>query len=813
MNTKLLVLSALALFSTSSLVAQVSNVIRGKVVDENNKPLSAITITVGKQSVKSKADGTFEIATRKEGAITLRISSIGYRPIIVNKIINKEDLDLENILLISNDNELDEVEVFGARKRQPKGLESITRMPLKPSDQIQSISIISSKLISEQGALTITDAVRNVPGVTLFGSYGGVRESMSTRGFRGIPVLKNGVRMDSQFQTAAGVADMQGVESIQVIKGSAAITQGVITDIGNAGGVINLATKTPDFIDAGEVQVRAGSWGHFRPTFDFQTVLNDENTVAIRLNGAYERNDSYRKIVNSNRVYINPSLTWKPNDKTTIILEGDYLNDNRTPMTSAVNLAGIDTEALWLIPYDKFLGFRDDKNNTEMSSFMARFERKLSENFKLRAAFARSSFQVDNQVTSATAVRNSNYEQFNRSVSRSLRDDKNTTFQLDLVGQDVKTGGITHTMQVGVDYRIADATTTALGRWVGVADSSTGVVRNTFTSSFPIDVIRLEDNFTNDMPTNLAFEKNNPVNAYYNTFGVLAQDVITFNSYLKAILGLRYSQITNIVKASSSSSVGSAWNPSLGIMVSPIKQVNLFGSYTTSTSLRSEANLMNNGERIGPSTTNQYEFGIKSDWLDDKLRFNFTYFHINTGNLSNAEYVEGTNNPTGYYFKAGDLKRNGVEVELNGRILENLQVMLGYAYLNARYENSPSYVNGSAPMNAPKHTGNAWIQYKFNQYALNGLSLAFGAYYVGDRPVNEHSLNPDGHGSPVGTKPFDMPAYLTLNAQVGYEYQKVTTRVYINNIANEIGFNSYFRGGFINQTDPRNVSVAVSYKF
>ena len=120
-------------------------------------------------------------------------------------------------------------------------------MPLRPSEQIQSISVISDKVIAEQGALTITDAVRNVPGVTLFGSYGGVKESMSLRGFRGIPVLKNGVRTDSQFQTASIQTDMMGVESIQVIKGSAAITQGVITDLGNAGGVINVVTKTPKF--------------------------------------------------------------------------------------------------------------------------------------------------------------------------------------------------------------------------------------------------------------------------------------------------------------------------------------------------------------------------------------------------------------------------------------------------------------------------------------------------------------------------------------------------------------------------------------
>ena len=145
--------------------------------------------------------------------------------------------------------------------------------------------------------------------------------------------------------------------------------------------------------------------------------------------------------------------------------------------------------------------------------------------------------------------------------------------------------------------------------------------------------------------------------------------------------------------------------------------------------------------------------------------------------------------------------------------MPNLQVMLGYAYLDAKYEKSPSYVDGSAPMNAPKHTANGWIYYTVDRSALKGLSIGLGTYYVGKRPVNEYSLRPDGHGSPTGTEPFDMPAYTTVNVQVAYTYQRVTARFFANNIFDEIGYNSYFRGGYINQIDPINFAGVVSYKF
>lgn len=132
---------------------------------------------------------------------------------------------------------IDEVELFGEKKKKEKGMEVITRMPLKVRDQIQSISVISHKAIEDMGALTITDAAKNIPGVVLFSTYGGGAESMSIRGYRGTPVLKNGVLMNSDFRTSSMTADMQGVESMQVIRGSVAVTQGIGSALGAAGGV------------------------------------------------------------------------------------------------------------------------------------------------------------------------------------------------------------------------------------------------------------------------------------------------------------------------------------------------------------------------------------------------------------------------------------------------------------------------------------------------------------------------------------------------------------------------------------------------
>lgn len=794
--------------------------IRGKVSDENGEPIESATVMVRElqKGVSTDSNGNYELKGLPQRIVLVTVSFVGYEN-------NRKEVDLTkggdivlNFDMVLNTN-LNAIEVFGERFKQPEKLDAITRMPLRPSEQIQSISIISQKMIAQQGVLTVTDAVRNVAGVTLFGSYGGVRESLSIRGYRGVPVLKNGVRVDSDFRTGALASDMSGVESVQVIKGSAAITQGIGNDLGSPGGVINVVTKTPKFVNSGEVTMRVGSWGQVRPTFDVQSVLGEKRTVAMRLNGAYERADGFRKHLSMNRVYINPSLEWRPDSKTRITLELDYLNENKTPDLGTVNLAIDSVEALYKMPRNKFLGFKTDNVNNKTLTYAARVTRELADKLSIRAAYFASSYNVDNTSAKLSSIKGEPYNMKARSIARSLRDDQNSTFQLDFVGQDVYTGSIKHTFQVGFDYRMTNLMTDSYGYYP--IDPKTG--KRKFQASVPIDVIDVLGSISNIfvMPSaaSLGVSKDSLwvlgelVTSAESSYGFMAQEVMTINEYVKAILGLRYSYKSSNDNKSVGQTTGDAWNPMLGIMLTPLKNVNVFGSYTTTTSIRSAANKMSNGEEIGASPTRQYEVGIKSDWLDNRLRFNFTYFDIITKNLSNPEYIPGTNQTTGYYYKAGDLKRNGVEVELNGSVLPNLQVMLGYAYLNARYDNSPSFVNGSSPLNAPKHTANSWIHYTLDRSALKGLSVGVGAYYVGTRPVNDYSLAPDNHGSLGGIKPFDMPAYTTVNVQLAYTYKNLTTQVLFNNIFDEIGYNSYYRGGYINQIDPRNFAAVVAYQF
>jgi iron complex outermembrane receptor protein len=770
--------------------------INGTVTDIDNNPIpfASVYLPELKKGSAANADGKFTINNIPYGLWQLTASAVGYEASTIT--INPNEPVLSGVIFqLTHDNELDEVEVFGNRNDHPDKIESITRLPLKPYEQIQSISVLSEKLIEDQGALSISEATKNVPGVYTFATYGNKRESMSSRGFRGIPILKNGVRIHSDFRGVGILTDMQGVDNIQVLKGTASITQGVATDLGSPGGIINIVTKTPKYTTGGSVSLRGGSFGQIRPTFDVYGPLNKEKNIAFRLNGALERADSFRDLVEKESFYFNPSFEWKINEKTTVTLELDHYYDSRTPDLGTVNLAENDMNAIYDLPHSHFLGFENDRSITENTTYAIRMDRELSEKLTLKGAFYSSSLSLDDKGAGLGKTIEENempiYNIRQRSYSTSTRDDDNSVLQFDLIGDDVYTGSIKHTFQVGFDYRASRFSTTS---------QSAGVV----------DTINVFQNIEHRLP-NVTLGEANVNGGKTNSLGFVAQDVISWNSWLKTFLGARYSSTETLSEVENTRS--DAFNPLGGIIISPIKNVNVFVSYTNSSYPRTASRLGQNGEELGNERYDQLETGFKTTWLNDRLRFNLTLYKINNKNINLPVYDETWTNIL-YYAKGGNDQRQGIEVELTGRPLENLELIGGYAYIDAQYKEHTSYVYGSAPLNTPKHTFNAYANYSFRNSILEGLSVGAGAYFTGERPINDWSSGPVTHqGIVPNQKPFDVEAYTLVNFQAEYKFNKNwSLQFLLNNVFDKIGYNAY-RTSYINQTDPRNFAGVLRYNF
>ena len=771
--------------------------IEGQVISQTNEiiPFANVIIEGTSKGTSANQEGYYSLENLPKGTYNIKVSYVGF--LAQTKTVNLEaNQTLTVNFQLKGDTDLEEVEVFGSRFKHPDKIEALTRLPLAPYEQIQSISIISDKLIMQQGNLTISEATKNVPGVYTFATYGNKRESMSSRGFRGIPILKNGVRVHSDFRGVGILTDMQGVDNIQVLKGAASITQGVATDLGSPGGVINLVTKTPKYTFGGNASLRAGSFGQARTTFDVYGPLTKSQNTAFRINGALERADSFRDNVSSDRFYINPSFEWKADEKTIFTFEMDYFEDSRTPDVGTVNLAENNVNAIYDLPDSQFLGYENDKSLTTNATYAIRFDRKLTDKLSLKGAFYKSNLDLDDKGASLGSVvedinGNSIYNQRVRGYSVSTRTDDNSVLQFDLIGDEIETGKIKHSFQVGFDYRTSNFSTTS--QRVSAIDTIDVFTTNTHT-----------------LPDNLNFSAVNIGGAKSKAIGFVAQDVITFNKWFKTFLGVRYSKTQTITDTETTQS--DAFNPLGGIIVSPFNNVNLFASYTNSSYPRTATRLDVNGNELGNERFDQFETGVKTNWLNNRLRFNLTYFKINNRDINLPVYDENWV-ATGYYQKGGNDQRQGIEVELSGRILENLEVITGYSYIDAQYKEHTSFVYGSSPLNTPKHTFNAYANYSFKQQ-LEGLSVGAGVYYTGERPINDWSAGAVTHeGIVPNQEPFNVDAYTLVNAQVAYKFdQHWNFRVLINNMFNEIGYNAY-RTRFINQTDPRNFAGVLTYSF
>lgn len=800
MSKNLIILMIGLMICPFMVFCQNNNLFSGIVTDNEGNELIGATVYFEELGIGDDTDisGEFNLNNIPAGKYSVVVSYVGYTPLSKEIVFQQNQEKNENFVLEQDEQVLLEIEVFGRRRERPEKMDALTRIPLRLDEQVQSVSVISQKMIADQGVLTLNDAVRNSPGLGTFATFGNTTESLTSRGYRGIPVVKNGVRVHSDFRGNGFLTDMQGVETIQILRGSAAIAQGLGNDLGSAGGVVNVATKTPRFVNSGNVGLRTGSWGLLRPTFDVQFVTDKLQRTAFRINGAFERADSYRNHVSKDRIYLNPSFAWHPDNKTQVTVEMDFMHDSRTPDQGTVNLSADSVYNVYDMPNDKFMGFTTDRQVVNTLTYMAQINRGLNDWLSLRVAYAGADMGLTKIASHVSPLRNAtqtgNYSLRSRAYSGSERLDKNGVFQLDLIGKDLYTGAVKHTFNLGLDYRWTDVSTTN-------------------TNSVVVDTIDVLQTISNELPpVNLV--NGEPVHTRDYAYGLLLQEVMTFNEYLKMSLGLRYSQMSGLSNNTVSTTGGSVWDPLFGIIVTPVKNINMFASYTTTTSLRGAGNLLEDRVTpVGATREKQVEVGFKTEWFNNRLRFNATWFNILNNNISYAALDDAGRN-TGYYIKAGNLKRQGVELELTGKILKNMDAVFGYSYLDAGYHDSPYYHEGSAPMNTANHMANGWFNYTFFEGFLRNLSLGAGVYYVGERPFAEYTYQVlPGHNVQPNTKPFIADPYTTFNLQAGYRVDKVQLRLFFNNIFNSKGYTAYYRGGYLNQTDPANIAATINYQF
>jgi iron complex outermembrane recepter protein len=774
-------------FMPNSISAQTSQ-IRGIVTNNEGKAAQFVSIMLKEtqQGAISGEQGDFSINNLKASNYTLVASFVGFKTL--EKKIKVEEGKLLNISLelVERSEQLKEIVVKGYISQNERVV-SLGKMAIKPMDLPQSIVTIDRQVLENQQVARMSDVLMNTNGVYIMGTAGGYQEEIAGRGFAfGISnTFKNGVRYFNGMST-----EMSNIERVEVLKGGSAILFGNVA----AGGVLNLVTKKPKFDFGGEVAMRIGSFGVLKPIFDIYGGIGKDEKAAFRLNGSYEKAKSFREGVSSERFYINPSLLFKLGKKTDILIETDYMKDERTPDFGA----GIVNYEIVNLPRERFLGVSWSYVKSVQMSSTATITHRFSDKWKLNFTGAYRNYNTDlfanTRPNSGTLITKEGT--WVRNIQRSKVSENYYLTQLDLNGT-FKTGKIGHQLLLGMDNDQFKTLTTA---YTPLARYDTINIFGTKKYGVRTDIPNLTAATLTTAPV--------------SRVGVYVQDLISLTNKLKVLAGIRYSyQDTksdvytySTQKMATVVNFDGAFSPRLGLVYQPTKNNSFFTSYTNSFALNTGVDIKNNA--LPPSIIDQYEVGVKNELFKGRASINLTAYRIDNDNLAQIALTNGNTN-TNIKELVGVVRSKGIELDISARPLSNLSVMAGYSYNETKYVSSNTFIAGSFLKYNPNHTANMSVHYRMEKGKFKGLSMGLTGVYIGQRfagrPTRIQVVN-DAY------KLTELPNYTQIDGTLSYTYGNMVLRAKIGNIFDVLSYNVHDDNS-VNPITPRNYSAMVSFKF
>lgn len=735
----------------------------------------------------------------------------------VHDSIKKKSKTIEEVVIISN---------------QTKKTASVVKSGIAVKDLPQSVQEISSEVISQQQSVRLSEVIKNANGVYVSSARGGAQESFFSRGYdmSANNMFKNGFRFNS-----GSIPEVSSLEKVEFLKGGSALLFGNVAP----GGILNLVTKTPSFKRGGEITMQTGSYAYYKPTVDFYGPLN--KAIAYRFVGSYENSESFRDVVKNERFYINPSFLFKLSDKTQITLQGDYLDADWTPDFGT----GIIGKQVVNVSRNNFYGALWSTGNTKSSSASLLLNHELNNNWKINF---NSSFQSYNRQSKSTSqLANLDTYATPGDWKRGLIQNKNLEKilgnQLSLQGT-FNTGKIKHQLFTGVDYENSFATAYTYVFYDNLLKTQT-------TEATTINLYTYDPS-TQSMTVPFLSRPTQIADTETQRFGAYVQDFISFTDKIKLLAGIRWSwqesQVTTYREVMKVNGAGvaneitttldeakgnkavmridTAFSPKLGLVYQPTNDISLFGSYSSSFTPNTGTNV--NLETLEASIIDQFEFGVKKEFLDGKLTSNITLYQIENSNLAQtAPYLaDGTtlNIDSNIKVLGGSTKSKGIEIDITARPIEGLNIMAGYSYNDMRYTKTSgtngSFVIGDRVARTPQNTANLSFFYTLPAGVLKGLSFGAIGNYVGNRlggwnndyQWKEVTAGSGNYTISIRDREIPLEGYTTIDLSTGYSWKKISVLVKLSNITNELNYTVH-ENYSVNPIAPRQVLGSIKYKF
>ncbi|HWP44469.1 MAG TPA: TonB-dependent siderophore receptor, partial [Blastocatellia bacterium] len=595
----------------------------------------------------------------------------------------------------------------------------------------QTINIIPQSIIKEQGATTLRDVLRNVPGLTIAAGEGGTPagDNLTLRGFS----ARNDIFIDGVRDLSPQARDPFNLEQVEVVKGPGS----VYTGRGSAGGTINLVSKSPGINRFFDATLNLGSDETKRITADFNTPVKDRS--AFRLNfmahesGVAGRHDAVR----NQRWGIAPSLAMGIGTQTRMSfslfhLQQDNVSDYGIPWVPNTNNVLVEhRDRPAPVPRDTFYGFKDRDFEKLRSDYVTfRLEHDLNDSTTLRNQFRYGQSKRDS-IATPPRFASPDSTIINREMRSWIATDEIADNQTDLRSR-FSTGGVSHSLVAGL------------------ALSNENNVRRNRTA--PDATTTLLNPNPNDVYTGEITISPNEGNITGKSLALYAFDTVRLGQHWELTGGLRwdYFDVDGVTTANATvARIDRMLSWRAGVVFKPVLNGSIYASYGTSLNPSLEGLSYNTANvLIDPEKTYTAEIGTKWDLLKDRLSLSLAGFRVDKTNARTPSILP--DEPP--QVLEGRQRVYGAEFGASGSINRNWTIFAAYTYLDSEIlrSNNPQEV-GREFQNTPKNSASVWTSYRFPR----NLNLGGGLRFIDDR-----------FGNNINTRRVD--SYYTIDAVASY---------------------------------------------
>ncbi len=182
----------------------------------------------------------------------------------------------------------------------------------------------------------------------------------------------------------------------------------------------------------------------------------------------------------------------------------------------------------------------------------------------------------------------------------------------------------------------------------------------------------------------------------------------------------------------------------------------------------------NVGLNANPESATTYEAGLKTSWLDNRVRANASIFKTKYNDMQ-VQQVLGVAIALG---NAGRATIDGAELEVQALILPELRLDLGIGALDPRYDSYPDCAfgadcSGNQIIAAPAWTGNVGLEYT---RPLGDAALIARVDYNFQSPVYFDAMN---------SKAYESDARGLVNLRAGLDFGKYAVTMWAQNLTDD----------------------------